>query len=301
MWRSLSADDLHVVGGEVVFGTGAATAPPPPHASAEPQPRADESAIRWAGLALLALLTGSLVLRSLGATPLPRVERVAAIGAVTGSAVLVALQAATAGSLRVVLESGAGHAAVVMTLGTAIAVALARWRPRFAVVAATAAAAALALGSHAAALGIVPMLVIAVHLGCASLWAGTVIAAAIAVRRQAAAGLLRRLAPVLAPAVAGLAATGLLALGRHVVNVDALLTSTYGQVILLKTGLLLAAGAMAIAARSALTSARPDAPDGRLPSKAPCCCSRWAVPPCSPRALRPAGRSSRRRCRRRPP
>ncbi len=92
-----------------------------------------------------------------------------------------------------------------MTAGALAALVLAGRRPRLAVAAATAAAAGLALGSHAAALGAVPMLVIAVHLGCASLWAGTVLAAAIAVRRRAATGLLRRLAPVLAPAVAGLA------------------------------------------------------------------------------------------------
>ena len=52
-----------------------------------------------------------------------------------------------------------------------------------------------------------------------------------------APGLLRRLAPVLAPCVAGLAITGLLELGRHVATVDALLTTTYGRLILLKTGL----------------------------------------------------------------
>ncbi len=92
VWRSLSADDLHVVGGEVVFGTGAATPPPAPHVPAEPQPRADESAVRWAGLALLALLTGSLVLRALGAAPLRRTERLAAGGIVAAAAALVALQ-----------------------------------------------------------------------------------------------------------------------------------------------------------------------------------------------------------------
>ena len=246
-----------MVGGEVVFGTGAATAPPPPGIPTEPQPRVDESALRWAGLALLALLTGSLVLRALGA---------ARCGGSSASRPAVPLpvrrrssrcRPRPPGSLSVVLRSGAGHAALVMAPASSSPLALARRRPRLAVVAATAAAAGLALGSHAAALGAVPMLVIAVHLGCASLWAGTVVAAAIAVRRQAAAGLLRRLAPVLAPAVAGLAATGLLALGRHVVNVDALLTSTYGQVILAKTGLLLAAGAMAIAGRAALTAGRP--------------------------------------------
>ena len=81
-------------------------------------------------------------------------------------------------------------------------------------------------------------------------------AAAIAVRRRAATGLLRRLAPVLAPAVAGLVITGLLALGRHVVNVDALLTSTYGRFVLVKSLLLVAAGAMALTSRRALTDGR---------------------------------------------
>ena len=256
VWNTLSADDLHVVGGEVVFGTGAATPAPVPHAATEPQPRPGEALLRWLALGLLALLTGSLVLRALGAAALPRAERSAAAGAVVAAAALVAVQVSTTGSLGVVAASGAGRSALLMTLGVGIAVALAARRPRAAVVAATGAAAALALGSHAAAYGLVPALVIAVHLGCASLWAGTVMAAAIAVRRRAAAGLLRRLAPVLAPAVAGLVITGLLALGRHVVNVDALLTSTYGRFVLAKTVLLVAAGAMALTARRAVAGRR---------------------------------------------
>ena len=61
---------------------------------------------------------------------------------------------------------------------------------------------------------------------------------------------------MLAPAVAGLVVTGLLALGRHVVNVDALLLSTYGRFVLLKTVLLVAAGAMALTARRASSAGR---------------------------------------------
>ena len=252
VWKTLSADDLHIVGGEIVFGAGAATVAPVPRMAAEPQPQPGESLVRWLALGLLALLTGSLVLRALGAAVLPRGERLAASGVALAGAILAALQVATAGSVAVVAGSGAGQAAILMAAGVGIAVTLAPRRPRAAVVAVTAASAALALGSHAAALGVIPALVIAVHLGCASLWAGTVMAAAIAVRRRAAAGLLRRLAPVLAPAVAGLAITGLLALGPHVVNVDALLTSTYGRILLAKTALLLVACAMALAARRAL-------------------------------------------------
>ena len=172
VWNTVSADDLHVVGGEVVFGAGAATPAPIPHVAAEPQPRPGEALIRWLALGLLALLTGSLVLRALGAAALPRIERGAAAGTVAAAAALVAEQVSTAGSLGVVAASGAGRSALIMTLGVAAAVALAPRRPRAAVLAATGAAAALALGSHAATLGLVPGLVIAVHLGCASLWAG---------------------------------------------------------------------------------------------------------------------------------
>ncbi len=257
VWETLSADDLHVVGGEVVFGSGAATPAPAPHVASEPQPRPGESLVRWLALALLALLTGSLVLRALGSPALPRLERAAAAGAIAAAAALVGIQVSTAGSLAVVAASGAGRSAIAMALAVVAGLVLAPRRPRIAVAATTAAAASLALGSHAAALGIVPALVIAVHLGCASLWAGTVMAAAIAVRRRAATGLLRRLAPVLAPAVAGLVITGLLALGRHVVNVDALLTSTYGRFVLVKSALLLAAAAMALATRKALATDRP--------------------------------------------
>ncbi len=257
VWKTLSVDDLHVVGGEVVFGTGAATPAPVAHVVKEPQPRPGEVAIRWLALVLLALLTGSLVLRALGAAALPRLERAAAAGTVVAAGALFAIQLSAAGSLGVVASSGAGRSVLLMATGLGAAVVLAGRRPRAAVVAATAAAGALALGSHAAAFGAVPTLVIGVHLACASLWAGTVLAAAIAVRRGAAAGLLRRLAPVLAPAVAGLAITGLLALGRHVVNVDALLTSTYGRFVLAKTVLLIAAGAMALTTRRALADNRP--------------------------------------------
>ncbi len=256
VWRSLSADDLHAVGGEVVFGVGAAAPVPAVRAAAEPQPAAAETAIRWTALALLALLAGSLVLRLLGERPWPRLERAAGAGAVAATLVLLADQVRTAGSVAVVASSGAGRAAAALALGVVVALALAPRHPRGAAAAAALAAGGLALGAHATAFGPLETVILAVHLGAAAVWTGTVLAAAIAVRRGAAAGLLGRLAPVLVPAVAALAATGLLELGRHAATVDALLTTTYGRLVLLKSVLLVAAGALGLTTRRAIAAAR---------------------------------------------
>jgi methionine-rich copper-binding protein CopC/subtilisin family serine protease/putative copper export protein len=252
VWRSLSADDLHAVGGEVVFGVGPTATPPRAHPIREPVPAPGETLLRWSALACLALLQGLLVLRLLGEPPPARAVRSAGAGAALGTVAIVVLEARTAGSFGVVAASGAGRGAATVLTGLAVASGLAIRRPGAALAAAVTASAAFALGAHATAFGIVATALLAVHIACATLWAGTVVAAALALRRGVRSGILRRLAPVLVACVAGLVVTGLLEAGRHVATVDALATTIYGRLIVLKTALLLVAGALALGTRAAL-------------------------------------------------
>jgi copper transport protein len=116
-----------------------------------------------------------------------------------------------------------------------------------------------ALQSHAAAAvdsSLLDIIAATLHLLAAAIWMGGVLALAIAcipLLRQGTDGMslawgtLRRFGAVALPSVVLLAVTGLYAAGRLVATPDALLLSLYGQTLLVKTGLVLAVGAIGLA------------------------------------------------------
>ncbi|HWQ14411.1 MAG TPA: copper resistance protein CopC [Roseiflexaceae bacterium] len=121
-----------------------------------------------------------------------------------------------------------------------------------------------ALNSHAAAfIDISPVLVAAsaLHSLAAGVWAGGVLALAVAVtpllRRDAADAalaweILRRFGALAAAALGGLLVTGLFMSGQQVASLDALLTTWYGQALLLKIALALVAAVLGLRNAAAL-------------------------------------------------
>jgi copper transport protein len=133
-----------------------------------------------------------------------------------------------------------------------------RWNPVLVGAAAIGAAAVVsleALGSHAAAAAR-PWLAVtvdALHVGAAAIWLGGVAAIAASVWPEHAgwreavslvSACRRRLAFVAGGSVAVLAITGLYSAGRQIASVDALLTTLYGRTLLVKTGIVVAVGAL---------------------------------------------------------
>jgi len=274
-WTTLSSDDLHVTQGVMVFGVGqqvrrAGSIP-------EPQPSRSESALRWAGLLGLGITIGAgLLLLLLGTGrrgPLQTaVQRRLLTAALAGAA-----GALLAGPLLLVSQAADAPAPVTQTLrrsllhesyaawwwahelavlGLVLIAAICRRhagfqridiRPLAAGVAlATVATTTTVLMGHAGARPQTHLTMVAVesvHVMSALLWAGSVVAAALALstRVPGEPGLrdlrrlvLRRFGAVAALAVSTAAVTGLLLAGRRIATPDALLGSVYGRVLLVK-------------------------------------------------------------------
>jgi copper transport protein len=276
-WTTLSSDDLHVTQGVMVFGVGQ-------HVRragnlAEPTPSRSESAIRWTGLLGLGLTAGAgLLLLLLGAgrpgTAQATVQRRLLTAALTGAGValvagpvlLVSQAAGAAGPLAETLRRSLLHepyagwwwARELAVLGLVVVAAICRRhagyrridpRPVAAgAVLATVATTTTVLMGHAGArpqAHLIMVSVESVHVMSALLWAGTVLAAALALSTRVPGeprlgGLrqlvLRRFGVVAALAVSVSAVTGLLLAGRRLATPDALLGSVYGHVLLVKLG-----------------------------------------------------------------
>lgn len=143
---------------------------------------------------------------------------------------------------------------------------------------AVAVAAVEVLGGHAASISPNTGLVVAVatgHVLGAGLWIGGLAAGLVALwpligaeRRKESAALARaawrRFGVLAGVGVAVLAASGLYYAGRQVASIDALLTTLYGQALLAKIGLMLAAGAIGAVNGAILRRGRTNLPLRRL-------------------------------------
>jgi copper transport protein len=269
-WRAMSADG-HSVAGVFTFGIRVA-APPPTEAYGSAGPSWSDDLARWGYFVSLALLLGTLGVRLVvlrGATLPRRLDRrlsilslVGALGAVNVGVVAFVLRAEDAlqlpfmdllyGDLSpIATKTRFGVAFVVMTLGYAwvTGLLLLAWileRPGLlwpAFLAALALASGLSLSGHSAVepnSGGLSTMADWVHLGAASLWAGGLVALALAVwplapeLRRRAFVRFSRFATVL---VALLLLAGLYLSILRLPAVADLWETGYGQTLLLKVSL----------------------------------------------------------------
>ena len=277
-WNVRSADDLHQTTGTVSFAVGQTYLvravdrgePPPPLLS---------SLLRWLDLSGVAILLGALLLI---ATVIPRsrnspveaaalhtfllrvlivmagVELVLGIAVLIDSAgmpnVLGALTSARLGQLWLIRE--AGFAAVAVLSVQAV-------RRRGPVRPYTIAAFALTLGSVGAIAGSshvgvgsdrpVALLLLLVHLSFAGAWAGAALLLGLLLILERARGmgiaarpLLRSFGAPAAYCVAVVTVTGIALAARQVASIDAVLTSTYGRILVVKVFAVLIAGLLGL-------------------------------------------------------
>ncbi len=263
-WRVVS-EDGHPVGGSVVFSIGAPGAGPPPEAADMADP-AVRTAIWLARIALYAALflgVGAAAFRA-AIAPLPRgAGRTAAALMLLGLAAaplsvglqgLDALEAPLSGlGQRVVWAAGWGTSfgttAALATL--ALALGLAALAPRrgwisglAALLALAAAGTALAASGHAGAAApqVLTRPAVFLHAVCIALWAGALLPLGLHLRAggPGAAAALRRFSALIPFAVLPLAVAGILLAVVQLGHVNALWTTAYGCVFLVKLALLLA-------------------------------------------------------------
>ena len=257
-WTTVSLVDGHTLTGGFRFGVGV-----PPGAGSEgstsASPRVTDLFIALGRIledvALLAaiglLLLGALARRS---PPLPWLRsplRMTLAPALAGGIAVVlgeAFAAAGKPSLKPVvsyLTTGVpGVARLLRPILELLALALAAWNSRLVVVPVVATVIALASAGHAAAVSphLWGIAVESVHVGTAGLWAGGIMALALqrppeGWRGSGGSTLLARFTPVALLAFTVTAATGLLRGVQEVGSVNALLTSSYGVILLAKVAL----------------------------------------------------------------
>jgi copper transport protein len=216
---------------------------------------------RWS--ALLALLVGAALM----------LAQVRAASSATDQSMVATLWQIVAGTsygISWLLRQGI-LLVLILNIMILVRIAATRHAPRIAHAAARGIAAGLlvalavaqALQSHANAFGdlsIIRVFADALHLLAAGLWAGGLLALVVVVvpllrRGPDAAALawtiLRRFGALAAASLAALLVTGLFMSGQQVASLDALLTTFYGRLLLLKVGL--AAGVALIGLRNAAT------------------------------------------------
>jgi copper transport protein len=269
-WRSLSADDLHITSGVVVFGVRRDASGATGQVD-DPLPGTVEVLLRWAQLAGAALAAGATALSLRHPEQLSpstgRLLRRLALGgagvAVVLQPVLLAVQGADDGGLLSLLTGSYG---LRWTVHTAVGLLTCLWLWRRRPASALAGAALLVawvitrstLG-HAAGAGPFEFSLTSLHVAAALLWAGGVAAlvpAGVALRGPDTRDRLRALVlaagRVAVPSLAVVALTGVALSGRNVASVDALLLSTYGRLLLLKIGLVVVVLVVAVAVRRSL-------------------------------------------------
>jgi copper transport protein len=271
-WRTVSAEDGHIADGAYAFSVGTTT--PPAGVSEISSTSLGEAAgastgvivARWIlYLGLLGLLgaafLGSILLRG-RETKMPLRLAIGELAvALVGSVSLVAFQIGDTGaSLGDVVGSSLGRDAVmrlaplVLAAGLLGAATAASWRPRRVLLAATGSLAALdlfveALLSHAASQAFAPA-EIAVqwfHLTSVGLWLGGLLALLSQLRGPATpekSELARRFAGLAGFGLALVALTGLLRSIADTGTLDALVSTDFGRLVLLKIGLMLPIAAL---------------------------------------------------------
>lgn len=284
-WRAESAEDLHPSAGTVVFGVGDVVAP---HRSADrsgPAPDASTAGLRWLQLVLLGGLIGAALL---ALVVLPRAGRdrtvrrrperllwtvgglCAALGAVVGVLALADASHGTAGAAQVLTGSAYGFwwavgelAWVVLALVVAGVVGRGWTRGRAVVGAAglSALLAGLVGGGHVTSSGPVVAGLLALHLAAAAAWTGGLLlllplcAVLGRDRPDAVRAVLRAFGVPAAASVGILVTSGAALTGSQVASVDALLTTTYGRVLVAKAGLAALAGLLGLATHRRLRRA----------------------------------------------
>lgn len=287
LWDVLAEDDGHVTSGAVVFGVGARPSGTHLRRGLDSAPPPIDVALRWLDFALVAFLVGALVVsfllgRSGGAVAgaaTRRVLRWAWRSAALALALGVVVLAREAHGLLVTLPRGSTWLDALgqlltarwgvlwlvreALLGALLVITLrGRGRPvayQLALAFAVGVVVCRALGAHAASVrgSGLPVLADAAHVLAACVWIGGVLALAVAlwptgaVGRSGSAALARecrgRFARVAALSVGVLGATGLYEAGVQVASVDGLLTTLYGQTLLVKVALAAGAGALGLA------------------------------------------------------
>jgi copper transport protein len=259
-WSEVDIEDGHLIQGAFIFSVGSGLAPAVSLTKAQGSNGAPPSAVisRWLLLAGLLVAAGSV-----GFTLLVRRER----GRSEAILLAVALGvAALGGVLAVVLESGStgtryGHWTLIGA-GLAAVGAAAAVVPRGWVAAATIAVVLLGLPTatgHADAAGVshaVSVPADLAHLAAAALWIGGIVDLALVGPRGARGTLARRFAPFALGAVALLGASGIVRAFNELSAARQLWTTSYGQALLVKTGVLAAVLVLAWLNRRRLTSAR---------------------------------------------
>ena len=246
-WEAFSAVDGHGSTGEFSFAAGDARGAIPSARSTDPTSARGvlASLLFFAGFSLAA---GTLVVRGLLGSAFGRdTRRPARIGLLCAFAgASLALPGVAAGWSRLLLL------AVLQLVIVALALLLATSTWRFPLTVTIAAAMGWAARSHvAAAHSILGWLVDAVHLVAGGLWLGSLAVVTVVAwlrRADERAALVHRYARFALPLVLALAAAGTASAIALVPNWDALWNSAYGQLVLVKVGLL--AGAVALAGAS---------------------------------------------------
>ena len=288
-WQARSADDLHLTTGTTVFGVGDPVVDAPTDRSG-PAPDVPGLALRWLQLALLGLVVGAALH---GAVVVPRSSLPetfrrqiqgqlgramglgAALSALVGLAVLVQVSTGVEGSGAVVWTSAfggfwlLGEASFLVLVLLAAGASTRGWdRRRSAVAAVALTLALLATGGsgHVAPDAGRPLAValLTAHLAAGAAWAGGLLVllllAGTSARRGRASwahSLLRAFGAPAAVSLGVLVVTGVALTSRQVASVDALLTTTYGRVLVAKVGLGLLAGLLGLRTHRALRRAVP--------------------------------------------
>ena len=273
-WQVIDQQDLHVTTGTVVFGVGAPAPVAAGQTAVATNPF--EVLARWLDLGLLAAACGSLLvlasLRSL-VTPrsavaadglrrrLGRLAILTAAGGLAAHAALLILQVTAAAGVSPAsllvstfgmawLAQGAILVLVLVAFAADRRAASSRVGPLVSLAVLGLAAGVVAVTGHVGtgdgAQTPWRWVALTVHLTAMLAWAGGLAALAVAVgpllrtrgaERDLARSVLGRFWRVAAPALAALAVTGLYLGGQLIASVDALLLTTYGRALLVKTAI----------------------------------------------------------------
>lgn len=268
-WRVRSADDLHTTAGSLAFGIGRAASRTTPDRTG-PLPDIAATLLRWLDLVALALMSGSILLiwTTVPRSGLAADDRLHWTSLCIRLARCSAMVAIVLGCVGVIQESGRIETLEQAVLGTTFGtlwllhllglavIALTGNRPRalpravILGVALLAVVAGLAATGHVGSAGrrLVPDILLALHLSAGIGWAGAVLllcaAASRSSLRRQVASVARAFAPAAAACVIALLVTGLVLTGLQVASVDALVTSTYGRVLVAKVALVAIAGGL---------------------------------------------------------
>jgi copper transport protein len=280
-WQVQSADDLHLTSGTVVFGVGEVVAARPTD-RAGPAPDAASAAVHWLDLLAVAALVGAALMamvvlpragitratrRRLTATCWQISGWAAAFGSVLGLLVMLDAAGGPAQVGTIVTVTAFGklwvvREALLLAVASLVLVSLRRWgtlrgrlRPAVAVLAVGASLVALAGSSHLGSAAGRPAAValLSLHLAAGAAWAGGVLILVVLVavcRADSHAWrtpLFRAFGVPAAVCLALIVTTGIAVTGRQVASVDALLTTAYGRILLVKVALVGVAGLLGLA------------------------------------------------------